>query len=431
MLSEASAGTRTQDQFARLLDEAAIKYRLYPPHVDYNEEIADVPIRDLRRARVSMRGDHGDLVTIADVRGVLRWRSGPWSPHIDGRSGDDLPTRIVRQYRLPALPDGEPDFLERVDHGLNNALADNTGMFYLTRQFGLERIRGGDVPQKGHFLLFVHGAFSSGGRIIAQLRNHPDGQAFLNDARRTYHTVLFFEHPTLSTGVLLNATELSHYFRRSSATVDVISHGRGGLVTRWWLEALETRETLLRRSVFIGCPLVGTAQNAPTGLHALLELLLNVGRFEVGAVTLVPWLEAALALIRIVTMGTGPSGAPRNWPRHLIPGLACQSNLSNREIEWLGGLFDRSGERFLERYFAVTSRTIPTDSSSRTCQYRGPNDLLVETGAMVRLSRKLAVRNDQQVAFEPADGVHHGNYFSNSKTFEFLRRVLLTTDAPR
>ena len=406
---------RSHEQFARSLDEAAVKYRLYPPQAQSEDGGSEIPIRELRRRRGGSDLGACDLVTIADVMGVLRWRPGPWSPHLEEHGG--ATTRIIRQYRVSRSRFSDDNPLGLIDRALNPLLTEDFRMLFLTKLLELEPIAGAEAPKVGRFLLFVHGAFSSGRRIVAQLRSHSKGKEFLEEMRRSYTNVLFFEHSTVSASALMNAVQLSLLFRRSQAKVDVISHGRGGLVTRWWLEVLEPHDRLLNRSLFIGCPLFGTSQSNRSGNSQLPEVLLNVGRFDEGAMTLVPWLEAAMALVRVVASGNG------SRPVTQLPGIACQSDVDNREIDWLGELFDRSVSRPLERYFAVTATLAAADASNGMSVHSRPNDLLVASADMTRLSPRHVIPEAAVLQFGPHDGVHHGNYFANPNTLEFVRKV--------
>ena len=58
----------------------------------------------------------------------------------------------------------------------------------------------------------------------------PEGTAFLRDAGKSYDQVLAFDHPTLSVSPVLNGLDLARRFAGTKAKVDVIAHGRGGLV---------------------------------------------------------------------------------------------------------------------------------------------------------------------------------------------------------
>ena len=119
------------------------------------------------------------------------------------------------------------------------------------------------VPVKsGKILLVVHGTFSKGDAIFQQL-NAPTNVAGGNllgragNRKSGYDQILSFEHPTVSVTPMLNAVDLARAFAASDATIDVIAHSRSGLVTRWWVEALD-RPGNARRVILVGSPLGGT-----------------------------------------------------------------------------------------------------------------------------------------------------------------------------
>src|SRR5439155_5822381 len=135
----------------------------------------------------------------------------------------------------------------------------------------------GETPvKKGRVLLFVHGTFSRAEALRAGLMRTSDGRGLLKTARQHYDQVLDFEHPTLSVSPVLNALDLARLFATSNADVDVVCHSRGGLVTRWWLEALDPNAKRTTRVVFVGSPLNGTSLAAPNRLRRAMNLLTNV-----------------------------------------------------------------------------------------------------------------------------------------------------------
>lgn len=107
----------------------------------------------------------------------------------------------------------------------------------------------------GRILLFVHGTFSKSEALFDQLNdpNFPAGRDFLGRALQHYAQVLAFNHPTISVSPLLNALDLARLLADTAADIDVVCHSRGGLVTRWWLEAFD-RGPGRRRVVLVGSP---------------------------------------------------------------------------------------------------------------------------------------------------------------------------------
>ena len=113
--------------------------------------------------------------------------------------------------------------------------------------------------------------------------------------------MLAFDHYTVSRSPILNALELARKFAASAATVDIVcSDDRGGLVTRWFCEVLDHVPNRNRRAVLVGSPIAGTSLAAPDKLRgALLNLFTNLGAALGGGLSLVPFLSAAGAIMKL------------------------------------------------------------------------------------------------------------------------------------
>lgn len=88
-------------------------------------------------------------------------------------------------------------------------------------------------------LLLVHGTFSSTDGGFAQLAAAGSGRAFLEGALTEYDAVIGFDHRTLSVDPLTNARDLFDLLCARAprgATVDIVTHSRGGLVARALVE---------------------------------------------------------------------------------------------------------------------------------------------------------------------------------------------------
>src|ERR1035437_3223640 len=64
----------------------------------------------------------------------------------------------------------------------------------------------------------------------------------------------------------------------STADVDIICHSRGGLVTRWFMEAFDRPNRSHRRAVLVGSPLHGTSLAAPGRIRNSINLFTNIGK---------------------------------------------------------------------------------------------------------------------------------------------------------
>lgn len=332
----------------------------------------------------------------------------------------------------------------------------------LTRSFGPREIRlileNGDVSRveyqdlsqvsrTGRILLFVHGTFSNVENLIDGLLRQPHGRAFLTNFASKYDQVVAFNHRTLGVGPMLNARELQRSFRGSSASVDVICHSRGGLVTRCWLESMDAADPATRRVVFVGSPLAGTGLAAPPRLRATLNQLANVGhalgRVSSLASAAIPFLSIATALFRIFSSVTSLVAKTPvvDAALALVPGLDAMSRVSNNRLLQS---FRREPVDPTGRYFVVRSnfeseapgwrfwryfRKVPTRLANLVADplFDGPNDLVVDTSSMDDFSDEpdqIRVPHQQICDFGTSSTVHHMNYFSQAETLDFIEKHL-------
>src|SRR5690606_22550596 len=119
-----------------------------------------------------------------------------------------------------------------------------------------------------------------------------------------YARVLVYDHATLGMSPLQNAFDLALATRGLAGPIDVISHGRGGLVVRWWLAGFQP-PIGDGRVVYVGSPLAGTSFAAPVRFKEAIEMLTNVGSAFRLTPTLVTTagslLSVATGLMKVVT----------------------------------------------------------------------------------------------------------------------------------
>lgn len=296
--------------------------------------------------------------------------------------------------------------------------------------------RAGEVRKEGGILLLVHGTFSRGEMFLSGAQ----GPALAAWARGHYNQVLSWDHPTLSVSPVVNARRLAVALAGTeNASIDVVCHSRGGLVTRWWLEAFDRGPAEKRRVVFVGCPLAGTGLAAPPQLKGALSLVANFGKALATAGSLVPFATFVTGVFQIVSSVTSlVARTPAlDAAVALIPGLAGQSRVGNN-FELLA-LRERSTA--LDRYFAIQSnfeskqegwrfwrafRNIPDRIASGAADlvFEGANDLVVDSGSMISFADELALPQDQVLDFGTNDRVHHCNYFDQPETLAFLKQKL-------
>ncbi len=400
--------------------------------------VAERPFSPRRRAMGDERDPVG-TVLLTETDGVLRWSDSYSRGAGSRRAGfgrrSPVAGRIVEQFKFERLPASRVgQFLGELDASLTPAP-------------GLKRWRDGQPlqpvagpsPGAQRILLFVHGTFSRGEVLIEELSRTAAGKDLLGRARQHYDEVLVFDHPTLSVGPLLNAVDLARLFTGTTSAVDVVAHSRGGLVARWWLDALRPAGAPAARAVLVGSPLAGTSLASPARLRAAIDLLTNLARgmalAGAAASAAMPLLTAVVGVTKILASVTA---AAAHTPLvdagiALVPGLAAQSAVSNNaEIARL-----RAAGASGSAWFAVLSNFEPADpgwafwkrfrksallDAGADLIFQGANDLVVDTASMTDLGPATAIAT--VLDFGTSESVLHTNYFSQARTAEFIARSL-------
>jgi hypothetical protein len=293
---------------------------------------------------------------------------------------------------------------------------------------------------ESRILLLVHGTFSNTENILDGIARNPDGRAFFDWMSRQYAQVIALDHPTLSVSPMLNARMLGLYFRQTSAKVDVVCHSRGGLITRWWLEAFDGAPADRRRAVFVGSPLAGTGLAAPPNIKKSLSLIANIADALGVASAGVPFLTVLTGVFRVVSSVTKLAAKTPaiDAAVALVPGLAAQSRVGNAAeilslrsaaVEWERRYFairsnfqsERVGWQFWKYFRRPVDRLKDLGAD---VVFDGDNDLVVDSDSMVELSDTVRLDDAQVFDFTTTDRVFHTNYFEQPETLAFIRKAL-------
>ena len=405
-----------------------------------------------RRGGVPPRDPTRTLTLVENKEGVLLWEEGPvLSRSIPG---------LRRAYRAAAAQGDvvdhivveplEPSQVGQALTWIDSKLTPKQGLrAWNGKNLGTPDDSVKPVPN-GRILLFIHGTFSQSEAILGQLtgKGNKEGNALLARAGKTYDQILAFDHPTLSVSPMLNAVDLERRLEGSKADVDVVCHSRGGLVTRWWLEAFG-HPVGQRRAVFVGSPLDGTSLAAPPRLRSVLSWFSNLNKAlakgaELGS-SLIPFLSVISCLARFTATVTSLAAKTPviDAAVAMIPGLAAMSRTSNNfELQRLNG---SSGAR--ENHFAIKSHFQPKDPGWKFWEYfvdqplrraaeslfPGENDLVVDTTSMTVVEAEPVQGSGRKLLEIPAkrlydfggtDSVHHTNYFLQTKTCEKIAEWL-------
>lgn len=301
-----------------------------------------------------------------------------------------------------------------------------------------------EFPDSGTVLLLIHGTFSNSEGMLSGMFESDEGKRFLKESVGSYDgQVYVFDHPTLAVSPILNAFDLQQAIGASEASIDFVSHSRGGLVSRWWCETFDPDGVRCRKSILVGSPLAGTGLAAPTNIRDAIDVLSQFSRaLQIGSSVAsmgLPVFSIVETLLRVVTSITSLTAkAPvADAAMAMIPGLAAMSRVGNNPE--LNRLLDRSVKN-AERYYAVSANFQPTDpawkfwrlfrkdrvvNAAADVLFQGDNDLVVDTRSMTHLSAQKAIAKKRTLDFGDSQTVHHLNYFQQTETIRFLGDVLL------
>ncbi len=438
-------------QLQSALHEALQGLKVTPP----SQALQPEPIYRRRRLGTPLSKVMSTLAVVEDAHGILRLREEGITAGMEavhrraarlGRGGTETVIDRVPFQRLQK--DQVRGALEALDAKL-------------TPHQGIRRLHDGKLePLKaqglqGRILLLVHGTFSNTDNLLFEgIAKAGSGAQFIADIQDRYDHVLSFDHPTLSVDPVVNARELAVLLNGAPKDVDIVCHSRGGLVTRWFVEAMERNPTRIGRVVFVGSPLAGTSLAAAPSLRSTLDLLANIGKALGAASVAVPFLSVATGLFQIISSVTRflAKTPVADAAIALVPGLRAQSRVSNnQELRALRLRFDDlRGRDFVDdRYFVVQSNFEPEDPGWRFWEYfrgmklravdlgadaiftdekRRPirNDLVVDVPSMTDLHDGGNLIPKKQICdFGKSKVVYHTNYFVQDKTVDFLRDKLL------
>jgi len=400
-------------------------------------------IGDKRRRKNRRRSSKIGALAVVEQSGVYRLSDAPpVSQHSSGRRrsshrGSRVMGNVVEQQEIKLLPHAQiPGAIAKLD----NRLTPDRGL----RKVKNGRIvgNGSDVTpiEKGKILLFIHGTFSKSEAFFEQInrRGFKEGREFMAWANKKYQQILTFDHPTLAVSPLINARELALMLNHSNADIDVVCHSRGGLVTRWWLEAFD-RGTGNRRVVFVGSPLNGTGLAAPPNIRNAMNMSFTIGTSMSTATAAIPFLNFATGLFQVVSSITRIAAKTPLVDSlvAMVPGLVAQSRVQNN-FERLS-LRKNSFADYKTNYYAIVSNFESEKASWQFWQnfrkknlmdkgadliFDGPNDLVVDTASMIDLQDHINLPDENIHNFGTTDRVHHTNYFKQKETLQFIMQRL-------
>jgi hypothetical protein len=429
-------------------------------------------ISQLRRSRYQGGDDTIGMLTLTEVDGLLVWEHGTGITSalaLPGRrragAVPAAPGTIVKQLKFKKLePNQVGEFLATVDAKCADRGQDGKPVYGLrrwlpeeapagTRPLSHGRLVPVERPDpEGSLLLLVHGTFSNSKHILEEVLATNAGRSFLDKAAAKYGGgILVFDHPTLSVSPLLNALDLARLLAGCRGPIDVVSHSRGGLLTRWLLEVFASAPAPPRKAVFVGSPLHGTGLASPGRLRSALTLLTNFSRaLEAGgeaAALAVPMLSVVVGIQKVVSSISGVAARTPLFDAAIamIPGLAAQSRVSNNaELQRLRAA--RGGGPAPD-YYAIGSDFAPQTPAPLWQFWRhfrnlperlahagadvifgAENDLVVDTASMASFygldEEERTDLPDGSIHLFRRSEVHHLRYFREEQTIRSLERWL-------
>jgi hypothetical protein len=296
-------------------------------------------------------------------------------------------------------------------------------------------------------LLFVHGTFSSTVGGFGALGVHENGRGFLRTAISAYDAVIGFNHKTLSLDPQQNAqdllTRLQTHHPNSELVIDVVTHSRGGLVTRSFIEQLLPGSgwpATVDNVVFVASTNAGTHLADPKRWSDLVDLYTNLAAAGASGLAMLPGAAPVAAVVGGVVKGIGAfvkylvsyaaKGDDVPGLNAMVPGGAFVEEINKTQQGQPGPgtswyvvssnfhvkLFDDShhppefprelvvklGEGFVDKLF------------------EGPNDLVVDVSSMDSIDAKVGGFVREVLELGENDTTYHTNYFSQGRVIEAL-----------
>lgn len=383
-----------------------------------------------------------------DDEGVLYWsldggggRSRGGRRHLRRGVPESRAGEIVELYHYDKL---EPNDVNSLLIKKDEELTPQQGLWSLKLNASHQVVRdtpGPKVAGKKKRLLFIHGTFSKSEALFAGMAQAPGGTASVRALFDRYDEVLAFDHPTLSASPVMNAFDLARLLSKADGPLDIVTHSRGGVVTRWLLEGIGLHGSGPYRALLVGSPLAGTSLASPPRLKGALDVFSNVGTVlkatGAAAVMYMPFLIVPLALVRIASsvVSVAAKTPLLDAGVSMIPGLNGQSRVANHPE-----LMRLRAVRLAKppEYFVVKSNFETEDPGWKFWKYfrkdrladkgadlifDGPNDLVVDTSSMSDIpGHDLPAASIKD--FGTNSVVHHTNYFAQQETLDFMLEKL-------
>ncbi len=296
-------------------------------------------------------------------------------------------------------------------------------------------------------LLFVHGTFSSTVGAFAALGVDENGKGFLRTAIAAYDAVIGFDHRTLSVDPRENARNLLERLRthrpQDQFVIDVITHSRGGLVTRAFAEEILPSAdwpATVDIAVFVAATNAGTRLADPERWNDLIDLYTNLAAAGATGLSVIPGAAPVALVVGGVVKGIAA------FVKYLVSYAAEGDDVPGLKAMRPDGPFLRELNRTQPgqpgpgtNWFVVSSNfhvrlfddhhnppEFPRELAVKLAEgfvdgiFERDNDLVVDTASMPAID--LAVGGFVRDSFDLGenDVVYHTNYFSQLSVIEAM-----------
>ncbi len=296
-------------------------------------------------------------------------------------------------------------------------------------------------------LLFVHGTFSSTAGGFGALAVDENGKGFLRTAIAAYDAVIGFDHKTLSLDPLENAEDLLKRLRThrpgAEFVIDIVTHSRGGLVTRSFAERVLPDSDwpgTVDIAVFVAATNAGTHLADPERWTDLVDLYTNLASVSARGLALLPGGAPVGAVVRGLVTGIGA------FVKYLVSYAAEGEDVPGLKAMVPGGDFvtelnkPQAGQPGPGTHWFVVSSNFhvklfddhhnppefPRELAVKLAEgfidqiFEGDNDLVVDTASMPAIDQDVGGFVGGSFDLGENDLVYHNNYFNQLGVIEAI-----------
>lgn len=343
---------------------------------------------------------------------------------------------LVFRFAAPILVERAVEVMERhVQEGLVHLTGPEPSTW--RRRETLDEI-GLPTDRDARLLLLIHGTFDSTMGAFGPMGLDEAGQGFLRTALSSYDAVVGFDHRTLSLDPRQNAEDLlrrlSGHHPGSGLTLDIVTHSRGGLTTRSFVEQVLPGSgwpATVGTVVFAGATHAGTRLADPERWSDLVDLYTNLTMITAKALALVPGAGPVANVVAGVVKGIGAfvkylvayAAESDDVPglKAMVPNGEFVTELNRTQpgqpgpgTDWYVLSSDFHVELFDDHHLPAE---FPRELVVRLAEgvldrlFQGPNDLVVETASMDAIDLEVGGFVRDRLALSENERVHHLNYF--------------------